>query len=72
MAESTKLADYIIDVCKIGQGAACCKYLGVGSKGFECMKVSDLKALIDDKWVKERHVAQGDNCPGKEELWLEK
>lgn len=68
----TKEITYIRNVCKIGQGAYCCKYIVVGGKGFECMKVSDEnKEIVDEAWRTNEHVAQGDNCPGKEELWLE-
>lgn len=58
--------DNIKNVCKIGQGAACCKYLVVGHDGFECMKI-DLKSknVIDINWQQNEHVAQGDNCDGK-------
>lgn len=51
--------------CKIGQGAACCKYLVVGARGFECMKVNPAsKLLIDFNWEVYKHTAQGDNCDG--------
>lgn len=61
--------EYIKQICKIGQGGACCKYLVMGTEGFECMKVnSAYKALIDEKWAKEQHVAQGDNCEGQANL----
>lgn len=51
-------------VCKIGQGADCCKYLVMG-KGFECMKEDpENKKVIDDNWAVTPHVAQGDNCEG--------
>lgn len=63
---------YIKTVCKIGQGAECCKYLVAGIKGFECMKVNPAyKATVDANWETTPHVAQGNNCPGKEELWLQ-
>lgn len=61
--------DYIRQVCKMGQGKDCCKYLASGVNGLECLKVEpSLKALIDDNWVRTLHVAQGDNCQGKENL----
>ena len=57
---------HVKNVCKIGQGADCCKYLVAGGKGFECAKhdPSD-KAVIDANWS-ESNVAQGDNCDGKD------
>ena len=55
----------IENICKIGQGAACCKYLVVGGNGFECMKTDlDNKKVVDDNWAHHEHVAQGDNCDG--------
>jgi hypothetical protein len=63
------MTDHIQNVCKIGQGDSCCRYLVVGSKGFECMKTSpDNKAVIDRAWASTPHVAQGDNCEGVTDL----
>ena len=60
---------HIKEVCKIGRGAACCKYLVMGTEGFECMKANPAnKAIIDKNWELTEHVAQGDNCEGKEDL----
>lgn len=65
--------EYIKTVCKIGQGAECCKYLVCGANGFECMKFDpENKKVIDINWAKTAHVSQGDNCEGKEKLWEEK
>lgn len=53
-------------VCKIGQRAACCRYLIVSSDGFGCAKnVPDLRTLLDVRVVQESITARGDNCPGK-------
>jgi 5-methylcytosine-specific restriction endonuclease McrA len=60
----------VTDVCKIGQGAACCKYLLAGAEGFECAKVEPgWKNVVDKAW-NETKSAQGDNCDGlsKEDL----
>lgn len=63
------MTEYIKNVCKIGQGASCCRYLVVGSKGFECMKFDlNNKEFIDANWATVTHVAQGDNCEGKPDL----
>jgi hypothetical protein len=51
-------------VCRIGQGAACCRYLTVGVHGFECEKHSDLRSLLDARVAQGDMVAQGDNCEG--------
>lgn len=59
------MTDHIQNICKIGQGDLCCRYLVVGSAGFECMKISPgNKATIDKAWANSDHVAQGDNCAG--------
>ncbi len=60
-----KAKQHVIDVCKMGAGAECCKYLVAGTKGFECMRVSaENKKVIDDNWARNAHVAQADNCNG--------
>lgn len=50
-----------LPTCKMGQGAACCKYL-VMAGGFACAKPSTLKFTIDARG--DSMTAQGDNCPG--------
>jgi len=60
--------EQIRNICKIGQESNCCKYLVMGSKGFECMKFDpENKKVIDSNW-NDTKVAQGDNCEGKEKL----
>jgi hypothetical protein len=54
---------YVMDVCKMGQGGNCCRYLGRGN-GWECFKESGLKSSIDSR-VKNM-TAQSDNCKGFE------
>lgn len=59
---------HIKDVCKIGQGFNCCKYLVMGVNGFECMKLDENdKRLIDNNW-NDSKAAQSDNCNGKNNL----
>jgi len=54
----------VTEVCKIGQGSLCCRYLIVGSQGFECSKSDPkMKSVIDGKLG--TMTAQGDNCEGK-------
>lgn len=52
------------NVCKIGQGKDCCRYLTVGGNGFECEKLSPLKFILDLRVKMSNMVAQGDNCNG--------
>lgn len=65
-----KTNEYIQQICKPGQGAACCKYLiGNPNGSMECAKVtSSLKSTIDAKYLRESQVAQGDNCGGVKNL----
>lgn len=54
---------YLDDVCRIGQNAACCRYLVVHpDKGFQCAKLTTLRGVIDARVA--RMSAQGDNCAG--------
>lgn len=64
-----ELDEHIKNVCKIGQGAECCKYLLLGSGGFECGKISEWKEVVDKEWDSTK-TAQGDNCEGKIDLNL--
>jgi hypothetical protein len=59
-----ELDEHVKNVCKIGQGAECCKYLLLGSGGFECAKISEWKEVVDKAWNSTK-TAQGDNCEGK-------
>ena len=54
--------EYLKDVCKLGQGEACCRYIGVGiGRGFWCAKSDpELKKTIDQ--LVHNMNAQGDNC----------
>jgi len=57
--------DHIKNVCKLGKGVKCCKYLVGGAKGLECMRIDEAnKKVIDDNWNQVEHIAQGDNCRG--------
>jgi hypothetical protein len=55
------------DVCKMGQEAACCRYLIITSSGWSCAKKrSELRKMIDYRVMAGTMTAQGDNCPGKD------
>lgn len=53
---------HVREVCKIGQGKDCCRYLVCGASGFECQKLGALKGVIDSKVM--YMTAQSDNCEG--------
>ena len=52
------------DICKIGQGADCCRYVLCGPSGFECCKLTKSKESIDNNI--DTMTAKGDNCKGLE------
>lgn len=54
---------YVKDVCKMGQGNDCCRYLVMG-KGWECAKETSMKELLDRRVS--QMTAKGDNCKGFE------
>lgn len=56
--------DYARKVCKLGKGAETCRYLIVGSGGFECGKDSGFQEKIDKNFEQGIMVATGDNCTG--------
>jgi hypothetical protein len=60
-----ELSEHIKNVCKIGQGHDCCRYLAVGTEGFECLKGTELAILLNSRVAKGTMTAQGDNCEGK-------
>lgn len=56
---------HVREVCKIGQGAATCRYLAVSSE-FTCAKNDPgLKALLDAKVASGKMGSKDDNCEGK-------
>lgn len=50
------------DTCLLGTGATCCRYLTLGPDGFQCAKLTGLRAYIDGR--AEQMSAKGDNCEG--------
>lgn len=53
---------YVRDICKAGQGAACCRYLAASAEGIICLKLDSLKPTID---ARTDMIAKSDNCDGK-------
>lgn len=52
-------------LCKAGQGADCCRYLGVGGFGWTCLKLTDMRGFLDRRVAAGQMNSRGDNCPGK-------
>jgi len=58
---------HLEEICKIGKGSACCRYIVAGKEGITCAKLTSLKVIIDRRVSHGSFIAQGDNCEGKEE-----
>ena len=56
--------EYCMQICKIGQGNSCCRYLVGSPKGFECAKHTSIRSNLDRRVANNTIVAQGDNCDG--------
>lgn len=54
------------EVCKTGQGAACCRYLTISPDGWSCEKHSVFAATLDARAAAGQMRARSDNCPGKD------
>ena len=61
---------HVKEVCRIGQGNACCRYMVIGAQGFECVKNTQMKGYLDSRVAMETMVARGDNCEGKSMIYL--
>ena len=57
--------EQVKNICKAGQGNACCRYLVIGIHGFECVKQTDMREYLDARVAMETMVARADNCDGK-------
>lgn len=56
---------YVRNVCCIGQGVACCRFLILYGSHWDCAKVdAAFKTWVNDRARSGQMVAQGDNCPG--------
>ena len=53
------------DLCKNGQGAATCRYLGNATTQPRCLKHTAMASRINDRVNSGSYVAKGDNCEGK-------
>ena len=53
--------DFVMNTCKPGQGALCCKYLVSDLEGIQCIKLHSMRYTID---ARTNMNAQGDNCDG--------
>lgn len=55
---------HVNDVCRLGQGTDCCRYLLLGRDGWECGKLTPIAASIDLQVLDGHMKSAGDNCDG--------
>lgn len=60
--------EYIMNTCKIGQGADCCRYVVAGTSGIECAKLTSMKETIDQRVETGQFTATSDNCDGVDNI----
>lgn len=58
-----KSDQHVKDVCRPGT-VECCRYLCMGSMGWECAKHTSLQTVIDTRANSGQMRAIGDNCDG--------
>ena len=58
-------AQEMIEICKLGQGPAACRYIGNPDTHPRCLKHTAMAGRINDRVNSGSYVAQGDNCEGK-------
>ena len=55
---------HVTETCRIGHRQATCRYLGSGPGGFQCLKHSEFKDLLDQRVANNTMNSHGDNCEG--------
>ena len=55
---------HLTTVCRLGEGAACCRYVVASGGGIMCAKHDEIASRLDQYAVSGAMVARGDNCPG--------
>lgn len=56
---------HLKEVCKVGQGNACCRYIVADSTGITCAKNNpSLKKTLDHRVASNQMIAMADNCIG--------
>ena len=51
-------------VCKIGRGVDSCRYLTLGTAGWDCERNTAMGLILDHKAESGEMIAQGKNCEG--------
>ncbi len=55
---------YLLEVCKLGKGEVCCRYLSNNGGVWMCAKFTPLRAFLDKRSASGAMRAKGDNCEG--------
>lgn len=55
---------FVKTICKPGT-SECCRYLAMDKDGWDCLKNTSLKSLLDERVKLGTINAVGDNCPGR-------
>jgi len=57
--------EHLANVCKRGQGEACCRYAALTpGTGYTCEKFTDLGPYLNQRLAAGQLRSKGDNCPG--------
>lgn len=56
---------WVKDVCRIGQGATCCRFLTMSPEGWSCEKHGEHSALLTHRAACGQMTAIADNCAGR-------
>ena len=56
--------NHVRNVCKIGKGAACCRYLAGDGQGMACVKHHAAARVVDARVAAGTMGARGNNCDG--------
>lgn len=59
---------HLDEICRVGKGKSCCRYLTFNVKGFSCARVDGntyLAITLDDRVRENTMTTQGSNCGGR-------
>lgn len=60
----TMTDDYVKSACKLGCGKYCCRYLAMDADGWDCLKLTPMRKMLDERVRLGTIRATGDNCVG--------
>jgi hypothetical protein len=65
IVNNIKDPEHVKNVCKIGQGPECCRYLLIDGNGPLCGKRTAVALEIDQRVLAGTYSSVGDNCEGR-------